>query len=144
MNDTRTKRITVTQDEANAFQVMQQKAQTGAKALALLFECLGKAGEAEADIERLARDSACAGAPLGAVEYIGARDALGRYQRMLAEEIEQACNHALRMRAQVRKLLADKGVLAAKDDPAFDDVEIVVEVSNPPFSQPAPEGGAQG
>lgn len=140
----RSKKITVTEAEAKALNELQAKTEVNARGLQHLFATFLRCGEVEADLERCARELGGVGSLASlrlADKHAQALLDLRAFQAMLAEEISTGCTHALRIRERTREILAEKGILAAKDSGEFDEVEIVVGIDNPSFS--VPDGGLQ-
>lgn len=142
------KRVQVTQEQAEALNAHQGKMQAATVALRANIEALLKSSEVEADLERMfretppvAREWRDRASPL---PFMNALQDVQRFQAMVATEISSGINAVLRNRDKLRAVLKESGLLDASESGAMDDVEIVVGVANPPFSQPTPEGGAQG
>ncbi len=134
-----TKRVQVTQEQAEALNAHQGKMQAASVALHQNFAALAKSSEADADLERLAREVSARGNLLGE-PFATSLQEVRRFQAMLAEEISSGIGAVLRNREKLREVLRVSGLLEASETGSMDDVEIVVGVSNPPFSQTPANG----
>lgn len=146
------RRVQVTQEQAEALNAHQGKMQAASAVLLTNFNALLKTAEVEADLDRMTREEAGGVRPNypGAKEHMFRADRfatalldLRHFQVMLAEEISGGIGAVLRNRTKLREVLRATGLLEAAESGSMDDVEIVVGVANPPFSQPAPEGDPQ-
>jgi uncharacterized protein Yka (UPF0111/DUF47 family) len=137
------KRVVVTQEQADALNAHQSKMMAASAALRSNFAELLQAARVRDELARGAdvhEQVARTGALMREGPFTDGLTEMVEFQRMLASEIANGIRVVLRNREKLREVLAQIGVLEASESGSMDDVEIVVGVSNPAFSQTPAQG----